>query len=184
MAAATFFCAPPTAVFASPTVSSILPSAFNLSLPVRSPTACLTLPLAWSIFPSRSFLFHMTCSIRCWRSDLYRTVFGKPPASVCALRNTTSSPPIASTSWDRITVNGLRLDLGDDLDIFEERPIELLTHQGCVSRVGDYLVGKSPSSSSSERRRSRHRFSRHTSEEVLHSRPCGGTSRRRGCRLV
>src|SRR5450759_3952331 len=43
-------------------VSSIFPSAFNLSLPVRSPTACLTLPLAWSIFPSRSFLFHMACS--------------------------------------------------------------------------------------------------------------------------
>src|SRR5471030_2240260 len=64
MAAATFFCAPPTAVFASPTVSLTLPSAFNLSLPVRSPTACLTLPLAWSIFPSRSFLFHMTCSNR------------------------------------------------------------------------------------------------------------------------
>src|SRR5580704_3582474 len=72
MAVATFLCAPPTAVFASPTVSSTLPSAFNLSLPVRSPTACLTLPLAWSIFPSRSSLFHMACSNRCWRADVHR----------------------------------------------------------------------------------------------------------------
>src|SRR5476651_1259440 len=70
MAAPTFCCAPPTAVFTFPTVSSTLPSVFNLSLPVTSPTACLTLPLAWSIFPSRSFLFHMTCSHRCWHTDV------------------------------------------------------------------------------------------------------------------
>jgi hypothetical protein len=36
IAAPSFRCAPPTAVFALPTVSSALPSAFNLSLPVAT----------------------------------------------------------------------------------------------------------------------------------------------------
>src|ERR1035437_730762 len=103
MAAPTFFCASPTPVFAFPTVSSIFPSAFNLSLPVRSPTACLTWPLAWSIFPSRSFLFHITGSNRCWRSDFHRTACAKPPASVCALRDTPSSPQKLPTRRNGLT---------------------------------------------------------------------------------
>src|ERR1035437_6867859 len=131
MAAPTFFCASPTAVFAFPTVSSIFPSAFNLSLPVRSPTACLTLRLARSIFPSRSFLFHMTCSIRCWRSDLHRNSMRQTASERLFTSEHPKSPPdrvdelgpnhcqrteISVIARGKPVYTGATPDLGDNLD--------------------------------------------------------------------
>jgi len=51
---------------------------------------------------------------------------------------------VSVVAWGKLVYTGATRDLGDDLHTCEERLSGWLTHQGCVSRVGDYLVGKSP----------------------------------------